>query len=364
MYIYVLLIYIHLSLFSYFSYISYCRILSSLVRTRGEFTALSYDEPCPRRRVENSHRRFFSPQSPLYALPHIILQRSIVSDFYSQLATLHLTPTSLIQPLGLHRTSHLAPSKGKKRKRKTPFNTDEDIDIKDAPPPPPPSREYLLIGLNAVTRHLEALAATNAPSTLPTFTSQAPDPSTAAKEEAPTPSNSKAATKPSSKTQDASTKPTPPGASTPVSAQTGSDPATSTTTLPKVTVLILPTPNPSASLAHSHLPTLLYLSSPPWTNSPKSNTPTSTTTASSNPSTSPSKSTPSTAPRLILLPPLSETRLAAALGIPRVGALAVLENAPGAETMVSYCRDKVGTVECAWISESLDPQWSGIKGGY
>jgi len=75
----------------------------------------------------------------------------------------HLILNSLIQPLGLHRTSHLTPSKGKKRKRKTPFNTDEDLDIKDAPLPPPPIGEYLLVGLNTVTRHLEALAATKEP---------------------------------------------------------------------------------------------------------------------------------------------------------------------------------------------------------
>ncbi|EMD63845.1 hypothetical protein COCSADRAFT_71739, partial [Bipolaris sorokiniana ND90Pr] len=72
--------------------------------------------------------------------------------------------SNLIAPLGDHRRTHMHPSKGKKRKRAT-TKPDQDDSTTETPPPPPPIGNHLLIGLNSVTRHLEALAAKTAPST-------------------------------------------------------------------------------------------------------------------------------------------------------------------------------------------------------
>jgi len=199
---------------------------------------------------------------------------------------------SLVEPLGLHRRTHLPPSRGRKRKRKAPA----DIDADTAPPAAPPLNKYLLIGLNSITRHLSARAAAASPEK-DSKLSLAEDPSD--------------------------------------KAQANETPSQD---LPKITLLAVPTLNPSTSLAHTHLPTLLYLSS-----------------VSSTPQV------PSL-PRLVTLPPASETRLSSALCIPRVGAIALLEEAPGAEPLVQYVRERVGVVECKWIEEGLKPLWSGVKG--
>ncbi|CAI6334504.1 unnamed protein product [Periconia digitata] len=87
----------------------------------------------------------------------------------------------LLQPLGDHRRTHIIPSKGKKsrtkkRKRSTkdqneqhhsssdpstksnPKNDSSDDLNQPLPPPPPPEiSSHILIGLNSITRHLEAL---------------------------------------------------------------------------------------------------------------------------------------------------------------------------------------------------------------
>ncbi|KAF2788214.1 hypothetical protein K505DRAFT_206165, partial [Melanomma pulvis-pyrius CBS 109.77] len=212
---------------------------------------------------------------------------------------------NLVEPLGHYRETHLPPSKGTKRKRHPPSASSPDT---SSPPPAPPAlTQHLLIGLNSITRHLSTLAAANAPST------------TRAPQLQPSP---------------------PAGESVPKL------PASEPKSLPKITLLILPTLTPSTSLAHAHLPTLLYLSSKP-------------STVTTTPSTSPS---PSPSPRLVTLPPSSEARIASALHIPRVGAIAVLEGAPGADTLVQYVREKVGVVECAWVEEGMRAEWRGVKG--
>ncbi|KAF2715126.1 hypothetical protein K504DRAFT_396169 [Pleomassaria siparia CBS 279.74] len=118
-------------------------------------------------------------------------------------------------------------------------------------------------------------------------------------------------------------------------------PTTDKSSPSKIAVLIIPTLTPSASLAHAHLPTLLHLSA-----------------------ARPSGSTHSALPRLVTLPPSSENRIASALHIPRVGAIAVLESAPGADFLIQYVREKVGFVECAYIDQGLKAEWKGIKGSF
>ncbi|KAH7110554.1 hypothetical protein B0J11DRAFT_203857 [Dendryphion nanum] len=100
-----------------------------------------------------------------------------------------------------------------------------------------------------------------------------------------------------------------------------------------VSLLIIPHASPSSSPAHAHLPTLLYLSS----------------LHSQNP------------PRLICLPSTSESKLASALHLPRVGALGLLVDAPGAGPLVEYVQQHVGAVECKWIEECMKAEWQGVK---
>jgi ribonuclease P/MRP protein subunit POP3 len=106
-------------------------------------------------------------------------------------------------------------------------------------------------------------------------------------------------------------------------------------------MVILTHPKPSLSPAHAHLPTLVHLSalSPP-----------------SAPST-----TSEIATRLIPVQTSADARLASTLHIPRVGAIAIYEGAPGARTLEAYVREHVGLTECKWIGEAMSAEWKGLN---
>jgi ribonuclease P/MRP protein subunit POP3 len=190
---------------------------------------------------------------------------------------------SLLTPLGDHRRIHIHPSKGKKRKRKSKDEATPD----DTRPPAPEIGKHILIGINSVTRHLEALAAHHAPSTMPVAVSGTGE-------------------------QDAIDDPRP------------------------VSMVITTHPKPSSSTAHAHLPTLVHLS------------------------TLKSSSLPQ-ATRLIPLATVTDPRLASILHIPRVGALAIFADAPGAQTLEVFVREKVGVTECPWIDEAMAADWKGLN---
>lgn len=67
------------------------------------------------------------------------------------------------------------------------------------------------------------------------------------------------------------------------------------------------------------------------------------------------------ATRLLAVPPGVEPVIAEALHIPHVGALGILEGAPGADALVAYVREHVGLTRCTWIEEAMEPQWKGTK---
>jgi ribonuclease P/MRP protein subunit POP3 len=173
------------------------------------------------------------------------------------------------------------------------------------PPPPPAIANHILIGLNSVTRHLEALAAKTAPST--TLVASTAREST----------NSSTDTNEQEK----------------ATARAGDD-------LRPLSMVILTHPKPSLSPAHAHLPTLVHL----CTLSPPSTTPNA-----------------ATATRLVPLPTSAEGQLASSLHIPRVGALAIYADAPGAKTLEDYVRKHIGMTECKWIEEALSAEWRGMK---
>ncbi|KAF2652192.1 hypothetical protein K491DRAFT_636196 [Lophiostoma macrostomum CBS 122681] len=210
---------------------------------------------------------------------------------------------NLLEPIGTHRQNTHA-SVGKKRKRASTKHPDSTT---EPSPPPPDISKHILVGLNSCTQHLSRLAADRAPANL-----------------APQQSGAK------SNAADVV-----PNAQTPLS------------------ILILPHPNPSSSLAHAHLPTLVYLSSLPSASSQPSLPPAPATSSPHQPEPQPT--------RLIPLRTTSESPLASALHIPRVSAIGILEGAPGADALVEYVRSNVGVVECKWVEESLAAEWKGVK---
>lgn len=184
----------------------------------------------------------------------------------------------------------------KGKKRKRPTNESPD----DLPRPSVPSiGSHVLVGLNSVTRHLESLAGRTAPPTSPAAES------TASEQDSNAPAND------AEKLAKTSIKP--------------------------LSLVILTHPQPSLSPSHAHIPTLLHLA-----------------TLQANPEGKPSEQT-----RLVCLPTSNDSRLAAALHIPRVGAIGVLRGAPGAKALEEYVTKHVGLTECTWVDEALKPEWRG-----
>jgi ribonuclease P/MRP protein subunit POP3 len=107
-----------------------------------------------------------------------------------------------------------------------------------------------------------------------------------------------------------------------------------------LSMVIVTHPKPSISTAHAHLPTLVHL----------------TTLEPSSSTQSEDKTT-----RLIPLATSTDARLASALHIPRVGALAIFANAPGAKALEDFVRAKVGVTECPWIDEAMSAEWKGTN---
>jgi ribonuclease P/MRP protein subunit POP3 len=251
---------------------------------------------------------------------NLSLSLSCRGENFTSIPFLVSNPSSLLQPLGDHRRTHVTPSKGKKRKRKLKQqpNTESQVDgssetteLHNVPPPPPEIVSHILIGLNSVTRHLEALAAEHAPASL-----------------AQSRNGGKAEAVKSEDAGDVKEERS--------GNENGKLPKFPNTTPSHdpLALVIIPHAHPPSSLPHAHIPTLIHLSSP----------------TSSNNST-----------RLITLPPTSQARLASALHIPHVGALAIKEGAPGARPLVEYVREHVGLTECAWIDEAKRGEWKATK---
>ncbi|KAF1941908.1 hypothetical protein EJ02DRAFT_403606 [Clathrospora elynae] len=222
---------------------------------------------------------------------------------------------NLITPLGDYRRTHIHPSKGKKRKRTTKPSPD-DSTMAETAPPPPDIGKHLLIGLNSVTRHLEALAAQNAPTTAPVFASKNHHQASEAAKEQSAP---KELSERNSSTNKQDSQVEKKGVLRPLS------------------MVILTHPKPALSPAHAHLPTLVHLSI--LSSGPASTIPT----------------------RLIPLPTSTDARLASKLHIPRVGALAIHGGAPGARALEEYVREHVGVTECKWIDEAMTAEWRGLN---
>ncbi|KAF2015203.1 hypothetical protein BU24DRAFT_173248 [Aaosphaeria arxii CBS 175.79] len=235
----------------------------------------------------------------------------------------------LLEPLGQHRQTHHNPSKGKKRKlggkqssvsavNRGSFKMDTSAAVDDATPPPAPQlSNHVLIGLNTVTRHLTALAQKQIPSQMPLDKSQ---------------DDHRSDLQILNVTRHAENDGDPEKNHVEMRSdeEGAAPPKDHYAPLP---VVIIPHPTPSASLAHAHLPTLIYISS----------------LDTAQPT------------RLVCLPSSAETRLASALHIPRLGALAIKKDAPGAGPLIQYIREHVERVECPWIGEGLRAEWQGVK---
>ena len=194
----------------------------------------------------------------------------------------YLTDTSLLAPIGRHRSAHITPSKGRRsKKRKRHEGRSEPH-----PPPAPDLTRHITVGVNSTTRHLEHLAQAAAPNQ---------QPQAAAADEADAPHAPE-----------------------------------SLRHLPLIFTL-----QPPSSITTSHLPLL-------------------TQTAS--------RSLPaSESARLVPLKPASEAKLAAALGLPRVGVIGIMDDAPGARPLLEYARQKVPAMDVPWLREACEARYLDVN---
>ncbi|KAH0562488.1 hypothetical protein GP486_002825 [Trichoglossum hirsutum] len=227
--------------------------------------------------------------------------------------------TSILSPIGRHRSSQIVPSNGKrsrKRKRKEAQSADPTSDILpsitslpqqagiDYLPPQPEISSYLTIGLNSTTRVLELLAQKSIPESLSLRRRLLSAPR---------------ATATKSETYGASTEEKP-GASGEL------------TQKPLVAVFVARSTQPA--LLHAHLPLL-------------------TATAS--------LSRPKKPPiALVTLPKGAEVRLTSALGLPRVSVVGLSEGAPGSAALVEFVRENVKPVDVEWLVGEGN-EWRGTE---
>ncbi|CAD6565848.1 MAG: hypothetical protein ASARMPRED_008009 [Alectoria sarmentosa] len=210
---------------------------------------------------------------------------------------------SLLSPIGEHRSRNVAPSKGKrakKRKRK------DDLAIEDhsaACPEgrltetgalaPPEIHDHLTIGFNTTTRYLELLAQKSNPSTVEHENSGAV-----------------------------------------IAMKTCAQLSLGPANIKPLAAVFIPRSGQS-SVLYSHMPPLMKAAS---------------LAVPSSPST-----------RIVILPEGAEDRLKTVLRIPRVGMVGLIDCAPDASSLIEFIRQNVSELEVPWLQEAIKGVYLALK---
>ncbi|KAK8152728.1 hypothetical protein BC567DRAFT_43408 [Phyllosticta citribraziliensis] len=70
---------------------------------------------------------------------------------------------------------------------------------------------------------------------------------------------------------------------------------------------------------------------------------------------------PSQATRIVPLNPNVEPKLAAALGLPRVGVIGIKADAPGAAPLIEYAQSKLAAAEAPWLREARAAEYKPVN---
>lgn len=225
---------------------------------------------------------------------------------------------SLLSPIGQHRSNHVIPSKGKrsKKRQREEEKKKEEPEAGENPsiPPTPEISSFIIVGLNNITRSLEALSQKSKPTA--TTTSREgpqgqPDP------------QSKSETNSKPLTVD------PEVLETPADLPQRAPPATQ-----HFAAIFVPRSS-QPPILHAHLPQLIA------------------TASFANPSL------PAT--RLVQLPKGCDARLCDALGLQRVSFIGVLEGAPHSKALVEIVRENVAEIDVPWLREVRDEKYLSVK---
>ncbi|KAJ5054461.1 uncharacterized protein L3040_000735 [Drepanopeziza brunnea f. sp. 'multigermtubi'] len=209
---------------------------------------------------------------------------------------------SLLAPIGHHRREHVAPSKGKRAQKRKRAEEKRAGMIAESPPIPPLPEisQYVVVGLNSLTRHLEALSQKSKPQQQISNPNQDVDVENSPAAQLPPPAQGETTAKPENPAQSK-----------------------------HFSAIFLPTSlsiHPRASILSAHLPALAHTASLAHPSLP--------------------------ATRLVQLPVDSEARLCEALGLPRVSFIGLVEGAPHSKSVVDVVRGGVKEVEVNWLEEA------------
>ncbi|KAL2064044.1 hypothetical protein VTL71DRAFT_4538 [Oculimacula yallundae] len=227
---------------------------------------------------------------------------------------------SILSPIGLHRSNHITPSKGKrskKRRREEARQKDQSeapLDI--TPTPSPEISSFVVIGLNSITRSLEELSQISKPAAI---TTNQKGSQTEPNQEADPGANS------SNLSVHDQGNDTTPGESKKDS---------ELPTLKHFAAIFVPRSS-QPPILHAHLPQLIA---------------TASLAHSSLPST-----------RIVQLPKGCDARLCDALGLPRVSFIGLLEGAPHSKALMELVREHVPEIDVPWLREAGEKRYLKVK---
>ncbi|PVH81226.1 hypothetical protein DL98DRAFT_175372 [Cadophora sp. DSE1049] len=229
---------------------------------------------------------------------------------------------SILSPIGQHRTNHVTPSKGKrskkrkraeeKKKAESRAEAGETLSI----PPTPEISSHIMVGLNSITRSLEALSQASKPAAIAAG-HEGPQHHVQSKLELKTETNDSTTTVGNPMTLDV-----------PAEIQDASQMPT------HIAAIFVPT-STQTTVLHTHLPQLIF------------------TASLANPSLPPT--------RLIQLPKGCDARLCDALGLPRVSFIGILEGAPHSKPLLDLVRETVPEIDVPWLREVRDEKYLKVK---
>lgn len=214
----------------------------------------------------------------------------------------------LLAPIGQHRANHITKSKGKrskKRKRQEAKSHAGEIQEALPVPPTPEISSFIAVGLNSITRTLQAASRKPKPSSPPSEAPQESDPDEEEKDALPSLARAKS--------------------------QTGPDDPVSHP--PFSAIFVLRSSQPA--ILHAHLPQLIATASLAHPESP--------------------------ATRLVQLPRGSDERVCRSLGLPSASFIGLTEGAPHCKSLVELIQSKVPEIEVPWLEEVKTSSYMPVK---
>lgn len=229
---------------------------------------------------------------------------------------------SILSPIGQHRRNHITPSKGKRHKKRkreeAKKKAESGVESGEtlSNPPTPEISSHLTVGLNSITRTLEALSQISRPVAIKASQEGPQDQVQPESELEPDTKNSE----PKNESPDI---------------QDGlAEPQDAPQTLAHMAAIFVATSTQPAVL-HAHLPQLIF------------------TAALAHPSLPPT--------RLVQLPKGSDARLCDALGLPRVSFIGILEGAPHTKALIDHVRETVPEIDVPWLREVKEEMYLKVK---